>query len=104
MLEQKSTDHTLESEDASEEQEKFSGYRPRMNAELKDYVSKCSICQTYQPEHAQCREKLQPHEMPSRPWSTIRADLFEFGHHQYFLTMVDYWLSYFEVQELKRLT
>ena len=73
-----------------------------MNAEVKDYVSKCSICQTFQPE--QCREELQPHEMPSRPWSKIGADLFEFGHHQHFLIMVDYWSSYFEVQELKRPT
>ena len=77
-------------------------YWPRMNAEVKDYVSKCSICQTFQPE--QCREELQPHEMPSRPWSKIGADLFEFGHHQHFLIMVDYWSSYFEVQELKRPT
>lgn len=76
-------------------------YWPRINAEVKDYVSKCSVCQTYQPE--QCREELQPHEMPSRPWSKVGADIFELGSQQ-FLIMVDYWSNYFEVQELKRIT
>ena len=36
-------------------------YWPRINAEVKDYVSKCSVCQSYQLE--QCREELQPHEI-----------------------------------------
>ena len=76
-------------------------YWPRINAEVRDYVSKCSVCQTYQPE--QCREELQPHELPSRPWSKLGADIFELGSQQ-FLIMVDYWSSYFEVQELKRST
>ena len=76
-------------------------YWPRINAEVKDYVSKCSVCQSYQPE--QCREELQQHEMPSRPWSKVGADIFELGPQQ-FLIMVDYWSNYFEVQELKRIT
>ena len=76
-------------------------YWPRINAEVKDYVSKCSVCQSYQPD--QCREELQPHEMPSRPWSKVAADIFELGPQQ-FLIMVDYWSSYFEVQELKQIT
>ena len=66
-------------------------YWPRINAEVKDFVAKCSICQSYQPE--QCREELQPHEMPSRPWSKVGADIFELGQ-QHFLIMVDYWSSY----------
>ena len=76
-------------------------YWPRINAGVKDYVSKCSVCQSYQPE--QCREELQQHEMPSRPWSKVGADIFELGPQQ-FLIMVDYWSNYFEVQELKRIT
>ena len=74
---------------------------PRINAEVTDFVSKCSICQSFPPE--QCREDLQPHEMPSRPWSKVGAYLFELGQ-QNFLILVDYWSSYFEVQELKRIT
>ena len=76
-------------------------YWPRINAEVKDYVSKCSVCQSYQPE--QCREELQPHELPSRPWSKVGADIFELGPQQ-FLIMVDNWSNYFEVQELKGIT
>ena len=76
-------------------------YWPRINTEVKDYVSKCSVCQSYRPE--QCREELQPHELPSRPWCRVGADIFELGSQQ-FLIMVDYWSSYFEVQELKRIT
>ena len=74
---------------------------PRINAEVKDFVFKCSICQSFQPE--QSGEDLQPHEMPSRSWSKVGADLFELGQ-QNFLILVDYWSSYFEVQELKRIT
>ena len=68
---------------------------------VKDFVSQCSICQSFQPE--QCREDLQPHKMPSRPWSKVGADLFKLGQ-QNFLILVEYWSSYFEVQELKRIT
>ena len=42
---------------------------PRINAEVKDLVSKCSIWQSFQPE--QYREDLQPHEMPSRTGPVI---------------------------------
>ena len=68
---------------------------------VKDFVSQCSICQSFQPE--QCREDLQPHKMPSRRWSKVGADLFKLGQ-QNFLILVEYWSSYFEVQELKRIT
>ena len=40
-------------------------YWPQMSAEIRDFVSRCTICQTYRPEQA--REELQPHELPSRP-------------------------------------
>ena len=73
-------------------------YWSRINVEVKEYISKCSVCQSYQPE--QCREELQPHEMPSRPWSKVGADIIELGPQQ-FPIMVDNWSSYFEVQELK---
>ena len=69
-------------------------YWPRMNAEVKDSVSKCSIRQSFQPE--QCREVLQPPEMPSHPRSKVGADILELGP-QEVLILVDYWSSYFEV-------
>ena len=52
-------------------------YWPLMNSEVKDFVSKCSICQSYQPD--QCREELQPYPIPSRPWSMLGADFFDLG-------------------------
>ena len=61
-------------------------------------ATKCSVCQSCQPE--QCREELQPHEMPICPWCKVGADIFELGPQQ-FRIMVDYWPNYFEVQELK---
>ena len=60
-------------------------YWPRMSAEIRDFVSRCTICQTYRPEQA--REELQPHELPSRPYQKIAADLFHVGQ-QTFLIMV----------------
>ena len=76
-------------------------YWPRINAEVRDYISKCSVCQTYKPE--QCWEELWLHKVPSRPWSKLGADIFKLGSQQ-FLIMVDYWSNYFEVQELKQST
>ncbi len=76
-------------------------YWPRMNAEVKDFVSKCSICQTHQPE--QCREPLKSYAVPPRPWSVIGEDLFQLGQQQ-FLIIVDYWSGFFEVQELTKVT
>lgn len=52
-------------------------YWPRMSAEIRDFVSRCTICQTYRPEQA--RKELQSHELPSRPWQKIGADLFVLG-------------------------
>ena len=60
-------------------------YWPRMSAEIRDFVSRCTICQTHPP--AQAREELQPH--PLRPWQTIATDLFLIGQ-QTFLIMLDY--------------
>ena len=39
-------------------------YWPGMSAEIRDFVSRCSTCQTYRP--AQAREELNPHDLPSR--------------------------------------
>jgi len=45
----------------------------------------------------------QPHELPSRPWQKIGADLFVLGQ-QTFLIMVDYWSNFFEVVEIHKKT
>ena len=76
-------------------------YWPGMSVEVRDFVSRCSTCQTCRP--AQAREELNPHDLPSRPWEKIAADLFELGH-QTFLILVDYWSNYFEVAEIHKKT
>ncbi|KAK2556143.1 Uncharacterized protein P5673_021722 [Acropora cervicornis] len=60
-------------------------YWPRMNAEIRDFVSRCTICQMYPPAQK------------------IAADLFVIGQ-QTFLIMVDYWSNFFEVVEIHRKT
>ena len=72
-------------------------YWPRMNAELKDFILKCDICSSFKPE--QPREPLMPHEIPSRPWQKVGADMFFFDGRQYLIT-VDYCSSFFEVDKL----
>ena len=76
-------------------------YWPGMNADVKDYVSRCSTCQTFKP--AQSHAPLQPHEQPSRPWEKVGGDLFELAGKTY-LIIVDYWSNYFEVVELQQKT
>ena len=73
-------------------------YWPRMNAELKDFILKCDVCNSYKPE--QPREPLMPHKIPSRPWQKVGTDLLQFDGRQYLIT-VDYYSSFFEVDKLE---
>ena len=73
-------------------------YWPRMNAELKDFILKCDVCNSYKP--GQPREPLMPHEIPSRPWQKVGTDLLQFDGRQYLIT-VDYYSSFFEVDKLE---
>ena len=47
----------------------------------------------------QQKEPMIPHPVPSRPWQTIAADLFEFQGKEYLVT-TDYYSNFFEVDEL----
>ena len=76
-------------------------YWPGITAQLKDYLSKCGICNRYRPE--QCREPLQPHIVPNLPWEKVGVDLFILER-QAFLIAVDYYSGYFEVQDLSNTT
>eukprot|EP00112_Aurelia_sp_Birch-Aquarium-sp1_P020445 Seg5277.1 transcript_id=Seg5277.1/GoldUCD/mRNA.D3Y31 product="putative protein K02A2.6" protein_id=Seg5277.1/GoldUCD/D3Y31 len=46
---------------------------PAMNAEIKDYISECEICQSYSKN--QQKETLLPVEIPERPWQIVSTDL-----------------------------
>ena len=81
-------------------------YWPGTCAEIRDFASRCSTCQTYRP--AQAREVLNPHELPSRPlgkgcsWLSllIRVRTANVPN-----TRLDYyWANYFEVGKIRQKT
>ena len=76
-------------------------YWPFMNTELKDFISKCSVCNTIRPD--QYREALMPHELPERPWFKVGTDLFTFGGKNYIIT-VDYYSNFIEMDQLHNTT
>ena len=67
------------------------------NSELRDYISKCYVCQTYGLK--QPKETLKSHDVPTRPWVKIGTDLFCFSGNDYLIT-VDYYSSFFEIDRL----
>ena len=76
-------------------------YWPGITAQLKDHLSRCGICNRYQPE--QCKEPLKPHDVLNLPWEKVGADLFLLDG-QSFLIAVDYYSGYFEVQDMSGTT
>ena len=66
-------------------------YWPLMNQHITDYISQCSVCNTYRPE--QFKEPLIPHSVPDRPWAKVGADLFELQG-QHYLLLVDYYSNF----------
>ena len=76
-------------------------YWPGITAQLKDHLSRCGICNRYQPE--QCKEPLKPHDVPNWPWQKVGVDLFVLDG-QSFLIAVDYYSGYFEVQDMSSTT
>ena len=72
-------------------------YWPAMNSELKDYLSKCDICNTF--SCAQPKEPLIPHELPNRPWEKIAVDFLKVDSVDYMVT-VDYYSDFFELDRM----
>ena len=72
-------------------------YWPAMNSDITDYLSKCEVCNTFQPQ--QQKEPLISHEIPHRPWEKIASDIFTFDSKDYLCT-VDYYSNYFELDRL----
>ena len=69
-----------------------------MNAEIKDTITKCAICNTLKPE--QCRELIKQHEVPDKPWSMVGTDLFMFNNQTY-IVAVDYYSNFIEMDRLR---
>ena len=74
-------------------------YWPGMNAEVKDHISKCDVCNPHRPE--QCSEKLQTHEFPHLPWAKVATYLFKLDGKNYVI-LVDYYSNFFVINELKK--
>ncbi|XP_077519760.1 uncharacterized protein LOC144129452 [Amblyomma americanum] len=66
---------------------------PRMNAELKDYTTRCEVCQKHSPSLQ--RETLVPHPEPKYPGERVGGDIFEHKGNN-FLVTVDYFSNYWE--------
>ena len=70
-------------------------YSPRMNADMKNFVSQCDVCRAY--KTSQEKETLCPRDIPDKPWSKVPVDLFELITHHYLVT-VDFFSNYGEVE------
>jgi hypothetical protein len=68
-----------------------------MSKDIDDYIQKCSVCLSHR--NKQAREPLIPHEVPSRPWQKVGADIFSLYGKDYLL-VVDYYSKYPEVNLL----
>ena len=73
-------------------------YWPRMNAELKDFILNCDVCNSYKPEKP--KERLMPHEFPTKLWQKVGTDLMQFDGRQLLIT-VNYYSLFFEVDQLQ---
>ncbi|XP_060082511.1 uncharacterized protein LOC132561828 [Ylistrum balloti] len=68
-----------------------------MNAEVRDYISKCSTCRAY--EDKQQKETLISNEVPDRPWFKVGCDLFTIHRIDYLIT-TNYYSNFFKVDHL----
>ena len=70
---------------------------PGMTSELRDVLSQCEICNTFQKQ--QPKEPLAQHETPLRPWEKVGVDLASVGEKD-FLVCVDYFSNFAEIDFL----
>ena len=70
---------------------------PGMANAIRDYISKCNICNEYQPQ--QQKEPLLPHDTPKLPWADVAVDLFTFDSDNY-VVAVDYFSDFFVLEQL----
>ena len=50
-------------------------FRPGMNAETRDFISRCEICRSL--DDKQCKETLVSHEVPIKPWGIVAYDILQ---------------------------
>ena len=76
-------------------------YWPRMSADLKDYMARCDVCLAHRDSPP--KETLLQHELTSRPWAKVGADLCELDGRT-LLIVVDYFSGFIEVERLTSTT
>jgi len=59
-------------------------YWPDIYKQITEFISRCRIYNSYKPE--QQKESLKCHEIPTRLWQSISADLFELNGTHYLIT------------------
>ena len=74
---------------------------PRIASDVKDFVFKCDVCLAYRT--SQTKEPLLQHEVISRPWAKLAADLCDFNGHT-LLVVSDYFSGFIEVSRLQAVT
>ena len=74
---------------------------PGMNSQLKQFISLCQVCQSFQRNNR--KESLMSHSVPDRHWSKIAADLLEFKGEQY-LVLVDFYSDWIEFDKIRDYT
>ena len=72
-----------------------------MNSEIKALVERCSVCAEFQAKNAS--QAIQSHQTLDRPRSKVATDLFTVSRKNY-ITIVDYFSDFVEVNELKGTT
>ena len=76
-------------------------YWPNISKDIETHIGKCPVCATYSKSNP--AEPMIPHDIPSRPWSKLGADVLEYGGRSY-LVVVDYYSKYPEVHQLTNKT
>ena len=74
---------------------------PGMQAALRETGLSWGICSQFLNERSQ--EPMKSHEIFNRPWSKVRADIFQLAGSNY-LVMVDHYSDFFELDSLRNTT
>ena len=72
-----------------------------MNKDLINFISNCDICASFQ--SVQPKELMMANLVPNQPWEKIGIGIFTYKSKDY-LCIVDYYLDYFEVDQLSNKT
>jgi len=70
---------------------------PDITAELKDFISKCDVCRTF--DQNQSKEPMILQTPPEKPWEKIALDLFHYENREYYI-FADYFNNFFDIDYL----